>query len=100
METPSKSLHDKVSLVTGPCRGIGRPITVPLALLGPEAAVDYKGLLQEETAGGYVASKRSRVFHRPDCKAAAKILAGNLVRYATRDEGVETGKGPCHECEP
>ena len=49
---------------------------------------------------GYVASKRSEVFHRADCKSAAKISEKNLVRYNTRDEAVQAGKKPCHECNP
>ena len=51
-------------------------------------------------AEGYVASKRSQVFHRPDCKSAAKISEQNLVRYNTRDEAIQAGKKPCHECNP
>ena len=50
--------------------------------------------------GGYVASKNSKVFHRPDCKAAAKISEGNLVRFATREAAVQAGKRPCTECKP
>ena len=34
-------------------------------------------------SGGYVTSRNSEVFHRADCKSAAKISAKNLVRYAT-----------------
>ncbi len=51
-------------------------------------------------AGGFVASSRSQVFHRPDCKSAAKISAKNLVHYATRDEAIQAGKKPCAECQP
>ena len=51
-------------------------------------------------AGGYVASSRSQVFHRADCKSAAKISATNLVRYATREEAIQAGKRPCPECNP
>ena len=51
-------------------------------------------------AGGFVASSRSQVFHRADCKSAAKISAKNLVRYATRDEAIQAGKKPCSECQP
>ena len=59
----------------------------------------------EETApaavsDGYVASKNSQVFHKPDCKSAAKILEKNLVHYATRDEAIAAGKKPCPECNP
>ena len=49
---------------------------------------------------GYVASKRSQVFHRADCKSAAKISEKNLVRYNTRDEAIQAGKKPCVECRP
>ena len=49
---------------------------------------------------GYVASRNSAVFHKAGCKAAAKISAKNLVRYATRDEAIQAGKKPCSECNP
>jgi phosphatidylserine/phosphatidylglycerophosphate/cardiolipin synthase-like enzyme len=49
---------------------------------------------------GYVASRNSGVFHRPDCKSAAKISAKNLIHYPTRDEAIQAGKKPCHECNP
>ncbi len=51
-------------------------------------------------AGGYVASSRSQVFHRPGCRGAAKISEKNLVHYATRDEAIQAGKRPCPECNP
>lgn len=51
-------------------------------------------------SGGYVTSKNTEVFHRADCKSAAKIAAKNLVRYDTRDKAVQAGKRPCAECRP
>jgi phosphatidylserine/phosphatidylglycerophosphate/cardiolipin synthase-like enzyme len=51
-------------------------------------------------AKGYVSSKNSAVFHRPECDSAAKISAKNLVRYATRTEALVAGKKPCEECAP
>jgi phosphatidylserine/phosphatidylglycerophosphate/cardiolipin synthase-like enzyme len=51
-------------------------------------------------AGGFVASKNSQVFHKADCKSAAKISEKNLIRYATRDEAIAAGRHPCHECNP
>ncbi len=50
--------------------------------------------------GGFVASSGSHVFHRPDCKSAAKILEKNLVHYASREEAIQAGKKPCKECRP
>ena len=51
-------------------------------------------------AGGFVASARSQVFHRPDCKSATKISKKNLVHYASREEAIQAGKKPCAECTP
>ena len=51
-------------------------------------------------AESYVASKNSGVFHKSDCKSAAKISEKNLVHYATRDEAIQAGKKPCSECSP
>ena len=39
-----------------------------------------KAVAASRPAEGYVASKRSPVFHRADCKSAAKISEKNLVR--------------------
>jgi phosphatidylserine/phosphatidylglycerophosphate/cardiolipin synthase-like enzyme len=52
----------------------------------------------DAVTSGYMASKRSEVFHKAGCKAAAKISEKNLVRYATREEAIAAGKKPCHEC--
>ena len=49
---------------------------------------------------GYVASRNSQVFHKADCKSAAKISEKNLVRYDTRDKAIQAGKKPCAECQP
>jgi hypothetical protein len=49
---------------------------------------------------GFLASKNSAVFHKAGCKAAAKISAKNVIRYASRDEAIQAGKKPCAECGP
>ncbi len=51
-------------------------------------------------ADGYVSSKNSAVFHKADCKSAAKISEKNLIHYATREEAIQAGKKPCSECNP
>lgn len=53
-----------------------------------------------ERSGEFVASKNSAVFHRANCKSAAKIAEKNLIHYATRDEATQAGKKPCDECRP
>lgn len=55
-----------------------------------------------QTVSGYpfVASRSSSVFHRPDCRWAQNIAAGNRVGYASREEALQAGKRPCKSCQP
>jgi len=48
----------------------------------------------------FVASKNSKVFHKPDCRWAKRIKPGNLVTYSTRNKAIEAGKRPCKFCKP
>ena len=48
----------------------------------------------------YVASKNSKVFHKPDCSSAKRIKPGNLVTFSTRDKAIKAGKRPCKICKP
>jgi len=49
---------------------------------------------------GYVASKNSKVFHKPECRWAKRIKPENLVGYSSRDEAIKAGKRPCKQCKP
>jgi micrococcal nuclease len=48
----------------------------------------------------YVASKNSKVFHRPDCKWAKKISPKNLIGFESREEAIRSGRRPCRSCGP
>jgi len=48
----------------------------------------------------YVASKNSKVFHRPDCTLAKRIKPKNLVGYNSRNDAIKAGKRPCKICKP
>ena len=48
----------------------------------------------------YIASKNSKVFHKPDCRWAKRIKPANLVGYNSRNEAIEAGKKPCKSCQP
>lgn len=48
----------------------------------------------------YVASKNSKVFHKPDCRWVKRIKPANLVGYNSRNEAIEAGKRPCKTCNP
>lgn len=48
----------------------------------------------------YVASKNSKVFHKPECSWAKRISPKNLVGYSSRGEAIQAGKRPCKMCKP
>lgn len=48
----------------------------------------------------YVASKNSKVFHRPGCRYAKIISDGNLVRFNSKAEAMQTGRRTCKTCSP
>jgi len=48
----------------------------------------------------YVASKNSKIFHKPGCRWAKRIKPENLVGYNSKDEAIKAGKRPCKWCKP
>jgi hypothetical protein len=48
----------------------------------------------------YVASKNSKVFHKPQCIWAKRIKQENLTTYNSRTEAINAGKRPCKLCKP
>ncbi len=48
----------------------------------------------------YVASKNSKVFHKADCRAAARISSENLIGFDSREEAINSGRRPCKMCNP
>ncbi len=48
----------------------------------------------------YVASKKSKVFHRPDCKWAERISPKNLIGYKSREKAIRSGRRACRSCRP
>ncbi len=67
--------------------------------IGPETEVAHDPSA-EEASGGYVASKNSKVFHKADCREAARILDTNLIHFNTREEAIASGRRPCKACKP
>jgi len=48
----------------------------------------------------YVASKNSKVFHRPSCRYVKKIRPWNLTGCKNREEAIASGRRPCKICKP
>ena len=53
-----------------------------------------------ELSDDYVASKKTQICQKPNCKSAFKISRKNFIRYNTRDGAIQAGKKPCTECDP
>jgi beta-lactamase superfamily II metal-dependent hydrolase len=75
-------------LLTPPTQPPIPPPTPPRALPAAGSSTDY------------VASSRSPVFHRSDCSGAQRIVAGNLVHFATRQAALASGRRPAEDCHP
>jgi hypothetical protein len=54
----------------------------------------------DNALAGYVGSKGSRIFHKPDCPLTKKILPKNLITYTTRQQAIDADKKPCKYCNP
>ena len=74
--------NDIAALITAPTRQIKKPVK------------------PTTTEHGFVASKNSKVFHKPTCSSAKRIKPGNIVTYGTRAKAAEAGKRPCKICKP
>ncbi len=49
----------------------------------------------------YIVNLNTKVFHAPDCAAAASMLEKNKWSYrGARDALIEMGYAPCKECSP
>jgi hypothetical protein len=55
---------------------------------------------QPASAGGFVGSRGSQVFHRVDCPHAARIDPANAVRFKTVREATAQGRRACKACNP
>jgi len=50
--------------------------------------------------GSFVASARSKVFHKADCRNAKKISAKNIVKYESTGKAEQDGRRPAACCKP
>lgn len=49
---------------------------------------------------GFVGNLNSKVYHRPDCPYAKKILPNNTICFATAEAAKNQGYRPCKSCNP
>ena len=46
----------------------------------------------------FCAASDGKVFHRVDCRQAARLSAANFIGFATLDEALASGRKPCTQC--
>jgi len=65
-----------------------------------EKRISRRAQRSQQVSYKFVASKNSKVFHKPDCPFAKRIKPENLVTFKSRSEAVQAGKRPCKRCNP
>lgn len=54
----------------------------------------------QEAEDGFIASRTSRVFHRPTCSHARRLDTTKAITFNTRAEAEQNGRRPCKTCKP
>ncbi|MBF0479117.1 MAG: hypothetical protein HQL26_06505 [Candidatus Omnitrophica bacterium] len=62
-------------------------------------ALVFCGLARADEAG-FVASKKSTVYHLPACVMVKQITPDNKVTFNTPEEAIKAGYKPCQKCNP
>jgi len=92
-------------------RGCAQAMVKPPNVKYKDRLVEYQneamskeiGLWQEkkkETASTYVGSKRSYIFHRPDCTYAGRVSEKQKITFKSRLDAIKIGYSPCRKCKP
>ncbi|MBM4103215.1 MAG: hypothetical protein FJ263_04075 [Planctomycetes bacterium] len=88
--------HDLAQMLVD--KGYAKKIIIPKSAPGVSAAPTSSPL--SSPAGGFVASKSGKVFHKSACPHAKRIQDNTRVTYGTREEAINSGKRPCQTCNP
>jgi len=57
-------------------------------------------LIVQKKEWSYVASRKSKIFHRADAKCVKTISPHNLIGFKSREEAIASGRRPCKACRP
>jgi hypothetical protein len=76
-------------------KGYAKKIIIPNGVSAAPTSSQSSSL-----AGGFVASKSGKVFHKSNCPHAKRIQDNTKATYRTREEAMNAGKRPCSTCNP
>lgn len=96
MKTLLLSVLLAAALTPGFAQGAGKPVkpSAPPAKAAPAKAAPAPA------ATGFVGNKDSKLCHKADCKAAAKMKDANKVTFASAAEAQKAGYKACKMCKP
>ncbi len=93
-----QSLHVEEGIVTILSGAVAPPMALSQANAEPaDGENDNPGTTSGQT---FVASKKSEVFHNPECEWARKINPDNLITYDSYDAATQDERRPAHCCNP
>jgi hypothetical protein len=72
--------------------------TVPQ--LGQNSAPNPGGAADAPASAQFVASRRGKGYHRPDCYWVKNVPGDNLLKFSTAAEAAKAGFYPCRRCRP
>ncbi len=64
----------------------------------PHSKKTLRKTVKHKRESFYVAGKKSKVFHRPDCPFAKRLKS--KVIFKTRYQAIKRGLRPCRKCKP
>ena len=67
---------------------------------GDGKADESSGESLPPVSGGFVGSRQSMVFHRPDCPHARRLSDVNRIRFESHAQATAAGRKPCKRCQP
>lgn len=77
------------------------PATKPAAPAKPaKPAAAAPAPAKPAAATGFLGNKDSKIFHKADCKLAAKMKDANKVTFAAAADATKEGYKPCKVCKP
>lgn len=79
---------------------LGTAGSAPEPSAAAPASAPQKSESPAPAAGTFIASKSSKVFHRPTCPHAKRLDPAKAITFQTRQEAEQNGRRPCKTCNP
>ena len=95
--TSQEKVAGKEQSPSGKTKIVSMTATTTIAA-APAVVSEERPDSQDKTA--FIASKNSKIFHRPTCRFARVISQKNIIKFETRDKALQSGRRPGKTCTP